>query len=497
MKNRKYIVVASVSMLLICILVYHNMNDFEKHYIAKNQEKIIDLNSVYDENSIIFEKKQTKINEVDCFYIQLDGLKKAKVENNINKSIKKKLNELTQNHKGLAEGIFVKQSGNFGNILSIIFYIENQEEIVILDTLNYNLVNGEELKLNNLFTSTASIEEIIDRSLSDVLLETDTKKCEVGNKIEESDSCLQKSEKIQIYLQQIKDYKFKFYFNQFGVYIIFNDLILELPYYQYADSFSLHYKYLTNVSIYKDDSIGKKEVLIASYRDNGLYSVLDYTNENTYTDSVVSTIEDNIPKEVIIGVQTLVEQEIINTSNTDSTKFIFLNQSGELTKIDDAYIDINNDEVINKNRYNIYTLTIDSVIYEVEKDYFEENLKNEVYTLHRQNALDSNFINISEYSKKQKSSNEWTILANGTVLDKIEDLFIADYDYKQAIKRIIMGKYNLPYLEVSSLLEDSTYNYNLKTSEMDTSYCIVINTSNNKRFYVSFDEFDKNVINVY
>lgn len=462
------IVIFGIAALLVLIVFFVILDiTRDNNYVSSSDEKYIQLNELYEENALTFVNKKVQVNNNDCEYIQLSGLKQAKVENNINKDILNKVKELSKKEN---KSIYVSKKGNFSNILSVVFYIEEQNLTQIIDTLNYSLVTGDKLTIKDLFLSTADITSIINK--------------EISKQINDN----------SINVEDIINNKYKFYFDQSAVYLLLDDNILEINFYDYYESFGLYNKYLTNISIFKNDNVEGNDLLAASYRGNGIYSKLD-VEDNIFIDSVIYG-DNNIDKKVLIGVSDALENIYDGLKTTKEYKF--LNQTGKLTKLTDIYIDKNSGLEIIKNRYNIYSLNISSNTYNVSKEYFENKMVEDVYNLHRKlKTQQNNLVSLNKYNDLKKESFNLIILSNGKTLDKVTDLFIEGYDYKLEIKNIIMQKYNITEEELDNLLKDAKYDYTLKLDNLNESYSIVVTLSNKRKIYISFDEFDKNIINIY
>lgn len=462
------IVIFGIAALLV-LIVFFVILDITRNnnFVSRNDEKYIQLNELYEENALTFVNKKVQVNNNDCEYIQLSGLKQAKAENNINKDILNKVKELSKKEN---KSIYVSKKGNFSNILSVVFYIEEQNLTQIIDTLNYSLVTGDKLTIKDLFLSTADITSIINK--------------EISKQINDN----------SINVEDIINNKYKFYFDQSAVYLLLDDNILEINFYDYYESFGLYNKYLTNISIFKNDNVEGNDLLAASYRDNGIYSKLD-VEDNIFIDSVIYS-DNNIDKKVLIGVSDALENIYDGLKTTKEYKF--LNQTGKLTKLTDIYIDKNSGLEIIKNRYNIYSLNISSNTYNVSKEYFENKMVEDVYNLHRKlKTQQNNLVSLNKYNDLKKESFNLIILSNGKTLDKVTDLFIEGYNYKLEIKNIIMQKYNITEEELDNLLKDAKYDYTLKLDNLNESYSIVVTLNNKRKIYISFDEFDKNIINIY
>lgn len=462
------IVIFGIAALLVLILFFVILDiTRDNNFVSSNDEKYIQLNELYEENALTFVNKKVQVNNNDCEYIQLSGLKQAKAENNINKDILNKVKELSKKEN---KSIYVSKKGNFSNILSVVFYIEEQNLTQIIDTLNYSLVTGDKLTIKDLFLSTADITSIINK--------------EISKQINDN----------SINVEDIINNKYKFYFDQSAVYLLLDDNILEINFYDYYELFGLYNKYLTNISIFKNDNVEGNDLLAASYRDNGIYSKLD-VEDNIFIDSVIYG-DNNIDKKVLIGVSDALENIYDGLKTTKEYKF--LNQTGKLTKLTDIYIDKNSGLEIIKNRYNIYSLNISSNTYNVSKEYFGNKMVEDVYNLHRKlKTQQNNLVSLNKYNDLKKESFNLIILSNGKTLDKVTDLFIEGYNYKLEIKNIIMQKYNITEEELDNLLKDAKYDYTLKLDNLNESYSIVVTLSNKRKIYISFDEFDKNIINIY
>lgn len=462
------IVIFGIAALLV-LIVFFVILDITRNnnFVSSNDEKYIQLNELYEENALTFVNKKVQVNNNDCEYIQLSGLKQAKAENNINKDILNKVKELSKKEN---KSIYVSKKGNFSNILSVVFYVEEQNLTQIIDTLNYSLVTGDKLTIKDLFLSTADITSIINK--------------EISKQINDN----------SINVEDIINNKYKFYFDQSAVYLLLDDNILEINFYDYYESFGLYNKYLTNISIFKNDNVEGNDLLAASYRGNGIYSKLD-VEDNIFIDSVIYG-DNNIDKKVLIGVSDALENIYDGLKTTKEYKF--LNQTGKLTKLTDVYIDKNSGLEIIKNRYNIYSLNISSNTYNVSKEYFENKMVEDVYNLHRKlKTQQNNLVSLNKYNDLKKESFNLIILSNGKTLDKVTDLFIEGYNYKLEIKNIIMQKYNITEEELDNLLKDAKYDYTLKLDNLNESYSIVVTLNNKRKIYISFDEFDKNIINIY
>lgn len=136
----------------------------------------INTDNFFYKNNVEVVSKTISIGEENIEIPQVSGLSDKKVENKINQSIYDKLINVINNYKEYYEnspmkndfsfGCKYKEQANFSNIISIEFqvYNEMQDSIFLyqnITCLNYELINGNELKIEDIFTDDADVPQII------------------------------------------------------------------------------------------------------------------------------------------------------------------------------------------------------------------------------------------------------------------------------------------------------------------------------------------------
>ena len=140
--------------------------------IDEKTEKTIDLYGTYNENDLIVEERKEifKIGneDVEIKIPKIKGLKDKTVENKVNDDITNRISETINKFANNSEIKDVSSNysitGNFANVLSgclNIYYEGGYEEI----TINYELVNGERVKLEDLFVKGMDFNTLIRRAL--------------------------------------------------------------------------------------------------------------------------------------------------------------------------------------------------------------------------------------------------------------------------------------------------------------------------------------------
>ena len=133
-------------------------------------EKTVDLEGTYYINPIQITKYEMDVLGKKVEYIQIDGLKDEAVEEKINKDIREKISnsatELFNAHIVTDYYSGCSVVGNFANIISLDCYIQvgvNNWSEIYSDNfcLNYNLIDGNEITINDVFSSKLKLENIL------------------------------------------------------------------------------------------------------------------------------------------------------------------------------------------------------------------------------------------------------------------------------------------------------------------------------------------------
>jgi len=182
-----------VSLAVMIYLVKVNPFQKNKETIAKSQLKevipedeftrnhvsMIDLEKdTFNYNSLKIDRVKENYAGLDIVYFQIDGLKDSKIENKINTQMKQDIENVID--ENLANGNIEKESfdiysyisANFSNVISITYsissYSYNQEKKEVEHDWNkaicenFNLITGERIKLQDLFTEDTLGSDIFD-----------------------------------------------------------------------------------------------------------------------------------------------------------------------------------------------------------------------------------------------------------------------------------------------------------------------------------------------
>ena len=320
--------------------------------IIKPQEKTIDLYGTFNINNIEFSKKNIYIDEIDeeisCY--QICGLKDKEIEEKINNEMEEKVyNFIKSNFEKTKsevqninfDSLFINNGyieSNFSNVISInysySYYEYNEEQNFAVDVndnlyLNYNLVNGKEIKLEDLFLNENDIETVVRMALYKNWEREELVSFEVIKKEPYYDK--EKNiwfQEIGEYNESIEDYEYKTveYIPNMTEYDIFkkvkkymncnekkfcftpSQLILKFDENEYEykygeiyfkdidDKIVIYDKYLTNEKIYENNDVVRSMI---NCTEEGFYSKYKNTkfyNDNLFFDIDLQEYDDNDSK---------------------------------------------------------------------------------------------------------------------------------------------------------------------------------------------------------
>lgn len=158
------------------ILEEKNENEsFSGNIVGNSKEKTIDLYGTYDQNDLIIEETIEKVEllttNVDLKIPKIKGMKNKNIEEKINNDIKKRVIEkignifIGNNYSDINTYVDMEYDySNFSNVISYIFYINydlDGERKLDKIYLNYELINGERLRFEDLFVKDADLYSIV------------------------------------------------------------------------------------------------------------------------------------------------------------------------------------------------------------------------------------------------------------------------------------------------------------------------------------------------
>lgn len=431
-----------------------SINNIEKPYYNKRE-----YYSFYDGNDLKINKLYIDKDKYEekYSYLKISGLKNTKIENNINKIL---YNAVLDEIDDKVSSINSYVNLNAFNILSASCYIYYTDGNMQVNKkhFNFDLTTGNEIKFNELFTNTANISSIIyDGVYNTLSTNISSEILFVDHEIKGAEIFIETGEGTQWYngnsnIAELKEKRKKledklnnvdddavvvtrrifdsndisFYLTSYGIKIDDEIGTVLLSSKNNIKYFYYYEKYLTNNSIYKNDNIGIKNMLLTSSNNESLtynriqkvddYALIDYEKFSDVNDDEISYLDSVI-------------NEYLN--KIDKNKFNYLNVESFNSK-DASIISIN-------GNLNLCTMT---------KDYYNNIYEKKLFD--KKNEISYGAVNMFYYDSDDKnvtcSSKDYSAIAvNGKIYSKLDQIFIDDFDYEAYLMKRYFEKRYLFY----------------------------------------------------
>ena len=273
-------------------------------YSETYNENPIEIVNYYDNNGTLY---TGEYHEYTVNYIQIDGLKDEKIQKELNKKLKETAYSMADKNGQVQMQVV----GNFSNILSILVQYNNRQWIGTdgykNKSINIDLTTGEDIPLQNIFISSTPIKSLLIDGLYEELYwyianssinENDWdnwEKWEEAHDMNNADTSEFEDKALLLakkYEKQKDNLVFTITPTRVEIYnIIGKDLIdddylhyLKINLFKYKDETAIYKRYLTEKNIYKDNSLGQKNIIVFT----------DPYYENTFESLNYGKIRDNI-----------------------------------------------------------------------------------------------------------------------------------------------------------------------------------------------------------
>ncbi len=366
--------------LIICVsittfLIFQEKEsqpEVENHHIPT-----IELSGTYNENSIKIQEITIPANEdndVELHYYQISGLKDKAVEDIVNNNIKASALRMSQYYSPEEYQNRVQSQNiisNFANVLCFKTYASanTRAENRYSGKTEYhafNLVDGGEIKFQDLFMDDTDIIAILSSEIYEDLI-WDSKEDElsenegdytVWNRLTEKIDENKLVAKVKYLSDAIRDGTLSFYFDPHCIRTEDN-IFLYIEMEKYISDIAIYTRYLTEDSIYEDDSLGTKGLFNFSKRDTSDdLLLLDYfgpQTDNLFIDGIVlnwerKEKENPIFQQVFQDVITKAKEEIeseITFANSNPDKKMYINFSYEIQWLPNSH----SDRIIDVKKY--------------------------------------------------------------------------------------------------------------------------------------------------
>lgn len=483
------------------ILAKDNNQENKSNGNKEEQEKTLDLNGTYNENDIIISENAEIFNSVEIQIPQISGLKNKDIETKVNNSIREKIYSSLKEYSDI-EYMSFYTNANFSNVLSIICTCglkDDWKEIY----LNYELINGEELKLDDLLSKNTDIYTVVRKAfyraaagsavrnedIEEPKYDPTTNtwyiyRYEWNTSTESSEKkkvefVIDEDEVAQNIANFINSSRKDFFFSSQGVYLKTYNYFVNFT--DIADNIVIYDKYLTEESLYEKDDIGLKNLFTCARSCSYVVKYQDY-----------KMLGDNLFYDVAIKESDTVIWNRINAAGVNE-KMCELLKKKSYKKLEEYK------ELASKNPDKFYVVIIRPLVSILD---FENNAEN-TYFINIQLDIklaenqESKEVNMKQIKEQYRYPNvsfygsagdyyydynnpakivsepvEWYDLKTLEKID-IEKYYNENEEYREFLNNVIKAKLAETYPTINSELEVESIKYDV---EKDKGYleCVVI-----------------------
>ena len=483
------------------ILSKDNNQENKSNGNKEEQEKTLDLNGTYNENDIIISENAEIFNSVEIQIPQISGLKNKDIETKVNNSIREKIYSSLKEYSDI-EYMSFYTNANFSNVLSIICTCglkDDWKEIY----LNYELINGEELKLDDLLSKNTDIYTVVRKAfyraaagsavrnedIEEPKYDPTTNtwyiyRYEWNTSTESSEKkkvefVIDEDEVAQNIANFINSSRKDFFFSSQGVYLKTYNYFVNFT--DIADNIVIYDKYLTDENLYERDDIGLKNLFTCAFSCSNVVKYQDY-----------KMLGDNLFYDVAIKESDTVIWNRINAAGVNE-KMCELLKKKSYKKLEEYK------ELASKNPDKFYVVIIRPLVSILD---FENNAEN-TYFINTQLDIklaenqESKEVNMKQIKEQYRYPNvsfydsagdyyydynnpakivsepvEWYDLKTLEKID-IEKYYDENEEYRAFLNNVIKVKLAGTYPTINSELEVESIKYDV---EKDKGYleCVVI-----------------------
>lgn len=483
------------------ILAKDNNQENKNNGNKEEQEKTLDLNGTYNENDIIISENAEIFNSVEIQIPQISGLKNKDIETKVNNSIREKIYSSLKEYSDI-EYMSFYTNANFSNVLSIICTCglkDDWKEIY----LNYELINGEELKLDDLLSKNTDIYTVVRKAfyraaagsavrnedIEEPKYDPTTNtwyiyRYEWSTSTESSEKkkvefVIDEDEVAQNIANFINSSRKDFFFSSQGVYLKTYNYFVNFT--DIADNIVIYDKYLTDESLYERDDIGLKNLFTCAFSCSNVVKYQDY-----------KMLGDNLFYDVAIKESDTVIWNRINAAGVNE-KMCELLKKKSYKKLEEYK------ELASKNPDKFYVVIIRPLVSILD---FENNAEN-TYFINTQLDIklaenqESKEVNMKQIKEQYRYPNvsfydsagdyyydynnpakivsepvEWYDLKTLEKID-IEKYYDENEEYREFLNNVIKAKLAETYPTINCELEVESIKYDI---EKDKGYleCVLI-----------------------
>ena len=312
----------------------------DNKYAVSSYDETYDANSLkivnyYDIDGNVSTEDKSEDIKYRIHYVQIEGLKNKTIQNKINEKLKQKAYALAFKDSF----VYTYVTADFSNILSVIIYTNKE-----VDTINIDLATGNDIALEDIFVSSTTLNAYLADAIYKTLAWDNLSKSENDSVDMNNIDYSKYEEKVILALNNYKklkdNLKYSIYNNVVNVYGLIDKNILDTENAQttpisinlidHAKEIKIYKRYLTDKSIFDDDTIGVKNTIVFTQDtttgpnitkiSNGKVQANIFVEENYYGNT--EEINIDVVKDYIRKLSDEQRSNLMNqTSNNKGTFF--------------------------------------------------------------------------------------------------------------------------------------------------------------------------------
>ena len=479
-----------------------------------NVEKGIDLYGTYDENDLLINDLIETFSGEEIKIPQIEGLKNKQIEEKINQDIYSGcLNYIEKNATKFVDFSQMYTSydvmSNFSNIISINYYMNVNTYL----HLNYNLLTGERLKLEDIFVKDADILEIVRDAYRERLSNYSYSFEFIDD---DGVAIFDENELYKIVKGYMNTSEKDFMLSPSEIYFYSNDSGASVKLIDIADKISIYTKYLTNESIYESNDIGRKNIFTLVETNYDLFDIIDYgyLEDNFWYDVTVSKMyfpDGQVPNEKMekfnAYAKTLTNEayekvnEYREKAKNNPDKFYILICTPNVSMYNDGkyengewFYTYSNMAISNLNT-KVYEMPIEMYINEY-KDKIIEGYRNNYFVMRggMYYVVEEPESGDSVTYEKIEAQRKYNYITNREIKD-LSEIFNEDVNYmeilEEMVRKEIKERYERSESEIEELLKSAKYDFqgwNIKVDIPQIEYFSL---------NIYLEAFDKTTLNIF
>jgi len=479
-----------------------------------NVEKGIDLYGTYNENDLLINDLLETFSGEEIKIPQIEGLKNKQIEEKINQDIYSRcLNYIEKNATKFVDFsqmyTFYDVMSNFSNIISINYYMNVNAHL----HLNYNLLTGERLKLEDIFVKDADILEIVRDAYRERL-----SNYRYSFEFIDYDSIaiFDENELYKIVKGYMNASEKDFMLSPSEIYFYSNDSGTSVKLIDIADKISIYTKYLTNESIYESNDIGRKNIFTLVETNYDLFDIIDYgyLEDNFWYDVTVNKMyfpDGQVPNEKMekfnAYAKTLTNEayekvnEYREKAKDNADKFYILICTPNVSMYNDGkyesgewFYTYSNMAISNLNT-KVYEMPIEMYISEY-KDKIIEGYRNNYFVMRggMYYSIEEPESGDSVIYEKVEEQRIYNYMTNREIT-RLSEIFNEDVNYmeilEKKVKRELIEYYEYAENEAEELMKSVEYDFKGWDIKVD------IPQLKNFRYTMHLSTFDKSMLNIF